>query len=83
MMKKSRCNCCKFLPYPFTPGKLLLGIGREVASVHWYSLEPFQELIYYFLSKPKGQIWDDVAYPLNKTLKDTLKQFGCCRYNFK
>ena len=41
MMKKSRCNCCKFLPYPFTPGKLLLGIGREVASVHWYSLEPF------------------------------------------
>lgn len=33
MMKKYRCNCCKFLPYPFTPGRLFLGIGREVARV--------------------------------------------------
>ena len=41
MMKRSRCNCCKFLPYPFIPGRLFLGIGREVASVHWYFFGTF------------------------------------------
>ena len=29
MMKKSRCNCCKFLQYPFTPERLFLGIVAE------------------------------------------------------
>ena len=55
----------KNLSYPNATSILLVGIGSQVAKVHWYFEEGFSELSYHFFSKFKGKILDNFAFLLH------------------
>ena len=71
----------KFLPYSDTTSILLVGIGSQIASVHWHFLERFSELNYHFFSKSKGKILHDFAFLLHFEIVWLLSQF-CVSFTF-